>query len=73
MLLHAAAYWLLDAQRSKLVLAHTERLQLDTLRLRLSKIGGRVRELLTKVKLHLAASHPGQYLWQTLAASQKRP
>ncbi len=46
LLLHAAAYWLLDALRSKLVAAGAERMQLDTLRLRLIKIGGRVRELL---------------------------
>ena len=36
------------------------RMQLDSLRLRLIKIGGRVRELLTKVRLHLASGHPGQ-------------
>ncbi len=63
LLLHAAAYWLLDTLRRKLVAAEAERIQLDTLRLRLIKIGGRVRELLTRVKLHLASSHPGQHLW----------
>jgi hypothetical protein len=72
LLLHAAAYWLLDTLRSKLVAAGAERMQLDTLRLRLIKIGGRVRELLTRVKLHLAASHPGQHLWQVLATTQIR-
>ena len=66
LLLHAAAYWLLDTLRRELVGAGRERMQLDTLRLRLIKIGGRVRELLTKVKLHLASSHPGQPLWHTL-------
>jgi hypothetical protein len=67
LLLHAMAYWLLDALRRKLVAAGTERMQLDTLRLSLIKIGGRVRELLTRVKLHLASSHPGQRLWQALS------
>jgi hypothetical protein len=67
LLLHAMAYWLLDALRKKLVVAGTERMQLDTLRLVLSKIGGWVRELLTRVKLHLASSHPGQRLWQALS------
>jgi hypothetical protein len=66
--LHAAAYWLLDTLRRWLVAAGAERLQLDTLRLRLLKIGGRVRELLTRVRLHLATSHPGQPLWALLAA-----
>ncbi len=67
LLLHAAAYWLLDALRRRLVATGIERMQLDTLRLRLIKIGGRVRQLLTRVKLHLASSHPGQTLWQALA------
>ncbi len=44
------------------------RIHLDTLRLRLIKIGGWVRELATVVRLHLAASHPGRPLWDLLAA-----
>ena len=71
--LHAAAYWLLDTLRRWLVAAGAERLQLDTLRLRLLKIGGRVREWLTRVRLHLASSHPGQPLWALLAARPGRP
>lgn len=67
LLLHAAAYWLLDALRRKLVVAGAERMQLDTLRLHLIKIGGRVRELFTKVRLHLASGHPGQRLCNVLA------
>jgi hypothetical protein len=70
--LHAAAYWLLATLRNTQLAAGAERIELDTLRLRLIKIGGRVRELLTKVKLHLASSHPGQHLWQILAANQIR-
>ena len=67
LLLHAAAYWLMDTLRRKLVEAGIERMHLDTRRLRLVKIGGRVRELLTKVRLHLASGHPGQHLWEALA------
>lgn len=67
LLSHAAAYWLLDTLRRKLVEAEVERLQLDTLRLKLVKIGGRVKELLTKVRLYLASGHPGRRLWETLA------
>jgi hypothetical protein len=67
LLLHAAAYWLMDTLRRKLVDEGIERMQLDTLRLRLVKIGGRVRELLTKVRLHLASGHPGQPLWHALS------
>jgi hypothetical protein len=69
LLLHAAAYWLMDTLRRKLVVAGIERMQLDTLRLRLVKIGGRVRELLAKVRLHLASGHPGQHLWEALTTA----
>jgi hypothetical protein len=59
----------MDTLRSKLVVAAIERMQLDTLRLRLLKIGGRVRELLTKVRLHLAWEHTGQHLWEALTTA----
>jgi hypothetical protein len=67
LLLHAAAYWLLDTLRRKLVASGAQRMQLDTLRLTLIKIGGRVRELFTKVRLHLASGHPGQRSWHALS------
>jgi hypothetical protein len=67
LLLHAVAYWLMDALRRKLVESGTRRMQLDTLRVRLIKIGGRVRELVTKVRLHLASGHPGRSLWHALS------
>jgi hypothetical protein len=66
LLLHAAAYWLMDLLRRKLVASGARRMQLDSLRLRVIKIGGRVRELLTKVRLHLASGHPGQRSWHVL-------
>jgi hypothetical protein len=66
LLLHACAYWLMDALRRKLIESGSRRMQLDTLRLRLVKVGGRVRELFTKVRLHLASGHPGQPLWHAL-------
>jgi hypothetical protein len=67
LLLHAAAYWLMDALRRKLTESGARRMQLDTLRLYLIKIGGRVRELMTKIRLHLASGHPGQHLWSALS------
>ena len=69
LILHAAAYWLLDTLRQRLCRQGYPPLQLDTLRLRLLKVGGRVRELATRVRLHLASSHPGQPLWDLLATS----
>ena len=68
LLLHACAYWLMDALRRKLVASGARRkMQLDTLRLHLIKIGGRVRELLTKVRMHLASGHPGESSWHALS------
>jgi hypothetical protein len=66
LLLHAVAYWLMDSLRRKLTESGVRRMQLDTLRLRLVKVGGRVRELKTKIRMHLASGHPGQSLWHAL-------
>ncbi len=73
LLLHAAAYWLLDTLRRWLARLGVARLQLDTLRLRLLKIGGRVRQLATHVRLSLASHHPGEPLWRLLAAACLTP
>jgi hypothetical protein len=72
LVLHAAAYWLLDTLRRWLVHLGATRMQLDTLRLRLLKIGGRVVEWLTYVRLHLASSHPAEPLWRLLATRPTR-
>jgi hypothetical protein len=68
LLLHAAAYWLLDTVRRWLHAMQVARMQLDTLRLHVLKIGGRVYQHRDRVPLRLAASHPGQPLWDHLAA-----
>lgn len=68
LLLHAAAYWLLDTLRRWLTRRGVARMQLDTLRLRLLKIGGRVRQLADRVRLSLASSHPGEPLWLLLTS-----
>jgi Transposase DDE domain group 1 len=73
LLLHAAAYWLLDTIRRWLAQLHVPHLQLGTLRLRLIKIGGWVRQHLDMVSLHLASSHPGEPLWHLLATRPGRP
>ena len=70
--LHAAAYWLLDTLRCWLAGTDAARLQLDTLRRRLLKIGGRIWERLGWVRLALADSHPGEPLWRHLAARPGR-
>jgi hypothetical protein len=73
LLLHAAAYWLLYTLRRWLAGTAAAAYQFDTLRLQLLKIGGRVRELADRVRLHLASSHPGEPLWAHLAARLPTP
>jgi hypothetical protein len=73
LLLHAAAFWLLDTLRRWLADTEAAAYQFDTLRLRLIKIGGRVRELADRVRLSLASSHPGEPLWLALAKRPLRP
>ncbi|MCC6175186.1 MAG: IS1380 family transposase [Chloroflexi bacterium] len=73
--LHAAAYWLLDQLRRWLLAARAARLQLDTLRLRVIKIAGWVRERtdfgIPDVCLHLSSHHPGLALWRLLARASR--
>jgi Transposase DDE domain group 1 len=75
LLLHAAAYWLLDQLRRWLLAAQAARLQLDTLRLRVIKIGGWVRERfyprIPAVCVHLSSHHPGLDLWLLLARASR--
>lgn len=66
LLLHAAAYWLLDTLRRWLVQQQVAPMTLETLRLRLLKIGGWVRERAQHVHLRLASSHPSEGWWRTL-------
>jgi hypothetical protein len=68
LLLHAAAYWLLDTLRRWLSKQRVPGMQLDTLRLRLLKIGGRLWQQRDRVRLRLASSHPGQPWWDHLVA-----
>jgi hypothetical protein len=72
LLLNGAASWLLDTLRRWLVQVGAERMQLVTVRLRLLKIAGRVRQLPTRVHVRLASSHPGEPLWYQLAARPGR-
>ena len=72
LLLYAAAYWLLDTIRRWLVEQRVPPMQLDTLRLRLIKIGGWIRKRLDGIRLHLASSHPAEPLWLLLASRSNR-
>jgi hypothetical protein len=72
LLLHAAAYWLLDTLRRWLLQRGVPRYELGTLQLLLLKVGGWLQRLTDRVRLHLAQSHPGQPLWHLLAARPGR-
>ncbi len=67
LLLHAAAYWLLATLRRWLLTAGVARMTLETVRLRLIKVGGWVRERHDRVRLRLATSHPSELWWLALA------
>src|SRR5947209_15715937 len=54
LLLHSAAYWVLDPIRRWLEQRPVTHIQLGTLRLRLIKVGGWVRQHLDRVTLHFA-------------------
>lgn len=71
LLLHAAAYWLLDTLRRWLIAAKVARMTLATIRLRLIKIGGWVREQPRQVRLRLAASHPNEDWWRALSGARQ--
>ena len=66
LMLHAGAYVLMHALREMLAGTEAETWQFDTLRLRLLKVAGWVRQTVRKVTLHLASSHPHQDLWALL-------
>jgi hypothetical protein len=72
LILHVAVYWLLTTLRRWLTRLRVARMQLDTLRLGLIKIGGWVRQHPGGVRLHLASSHPGEPLWHLLASRPNR-
>jgi hypothetical protein len=66
LLLSAATYWLLHTLRAWLERAKVAPMRLQTLRLALLKIGGRIDEYADRIRLRLASSHPGQALWPIL-------
>jgi hypothetical protein len=73
LLLYAAAYWLLDTVRRWLQAASIAPMTLETVRLRLLKIGGWVRERATQVHLRLASSHPSEAWWRVLDQLRHQP
>lgn len=67
LLLHAAAYVIMQAMRGLLTGTELARAQVSTLRLRLLKVGARVRESVRRVWVSLPSAYPWFALWPTLA------
>ena len=68
--LHSMAYVLLHALRRCHLQGTTwARAQFDTIRLEVLKIGARVRQLRTRIKVHLPTSYPRQADWTKIWAS----
>lgn len=68
--LHSMAYVLKHAlRRHHLRNTPWARAQFDTIRLQVLKIGARVRQLRTRVKIHLPTSYPWQAEWRTVLMS----
>ena len=67
LLLHAAAYVLMQAMRASLAGTEFARAQVSTLRLRLLKVGARIRESMRRVLVQLPSAYPWAYLWPRLA------
>lgn len=67
LLLHAAAYVLMFELRRAAHGTELAEAQMDTLRLRLLKIGVRVERSVRRICFHLTSSHPWQALWFLIA------
>ena len=67
LLLHAAAYLLMQAMRAMLAGTELACAQVNTLRLRLLKVGARIKESARRVWVHLPSAYPWAYLWPQLA------
>ena len=68
--LHSLAYVLLHAlRRHHLQGTMWARAQFNTIRLEVLKIGARVRQLRTRIKVHLPTSYPWQEEWRKIWAS----
>lgn len=75
LLIHTAAYALMNGLRGLLGGTVWQRAQLGTLRLRLLKVGARVVESARKVWVHLPTSYPNRREWEHLTnrLSEPRP
>jgi len=68
LILHTAGYWLMLTVRDAVPSAHALlKAEFATLRLRVLKIGARIRETADRVRIAFAAACPGAILFRHLA------
>jgi len=69
LLLHSFAYVLMHSLRQSLERTEFGRMQFDTLRLKLLKVGGRVRESVRRIRFFLCESYPYKAYWRLFLIS----
>jgi hypothetical protein len=68
LVLHTGAYWLMLALRNAIPATHDlARAEFDTLRIRLLKIGARIIETASRIRIHLASACPDASLFRLIA------
>lgn len=66
LMLHCAAYVLTHNLRGLLGNTELANAQIDTIRLKLLKVGARIRQTVRRVWIHAASGYPYQHIWRTL-------
>jgi len=68
LVLHTGAYWLMLALRNAIPASHElARAEFDTLRIKLLKIGARIIETASRIRIHLASACPNASLFRLIA------
>ena len=68
LVLHTGAYWLMLALRNAIPTTHElAKAEFDTLRIKLLKIGARVIETASRIRIHLASACPNASLFRLIA------
>lgn len=66
LLLHCAAYVLSHQLKKRLKGTQLHNAQIDTIRLKLLKVGARIKQTVRRVWIHAASGYPYQHIWRSL-------
>lgn len=68
LILHTGAYWLMLALRNTIPATHElAKVEFDTLRIKLLRIGARIIETTSRIRVHLASACPNASLFRLIA------